>query len=268
VASTDDVITIRLEPIGGSKKNVGFEALIAELQAVHGTLVRADKLTTGKQTTRYDVDDLTMNSPARIAIAPRSLDRKVDRRDAVVGEWASGLVEIGQGTAPEKFDRPMLEKVREIASGVRKRRVRTVIEYREHVVRIDHLFERRIVAILDRTERMFGSIEGKLEAVNLHNQQNICAIYPKVGARKVMCHFSSDQRQKVMACLDHWVLATGMAEYQYRDAFPHRLELRDLDAMDLGEAPPSLHELRGIAPDATGDEATEDFVRRIRNGWH
>jgi hypothetical protein len=135
-------------------------------------------------------------------------------------------------------------------------------------VRVDHIFERRIAQILDRTEKMFGSIEGRLEALNLHNGQNICSIYPRVGARKVVCHFSDGQRRDVLAAIDQHVLATGMVEYQYRDAFPHSMELRNIEVLPQGEAPPSLHELRGIAPNATGDESSEDFVRRIRDEWH
>jgi hypothetical protein len=123
VPSKDDVITIRMEPIGGGKRNVGFEALIAELQAVHGTLVRADRLrSSGRQTTRYDVVNLPMNSPANIALAPRPLDRKADHRVAVVRDWVEGLASIGRGTAPPAFDRPMLEKVHELAAGIRKKR--------------------------------------------------------------------------------------------------------------------------------------------------
>ena len=264
----DDTITVRIVPLG-TRRRVSFDAFISELQAIHGALVRTDKLVTNGQTsTRYDIVDLSMNSPARVVLGPRSIDRQRDRRQHVVGTFFGGLNEIREGRSPEQFDRPMLEKVREIASSVSKRRMRTQIEYKGNTVEINHIFERRIIAILEQTEEMFGSVEGRLEAINLHNRTNVFSVYPMVGAKKVSCHFGEDNREKVKGAIDKYVIVTGMAQYQYRDRFPHSIEVRDVEPIeDTGDRIPRMEEIRGIAPDATGDVDSVEFVRKMRDGW-
>ena len=109
----DDLITVRIEPIGGAKRNVGFETFVAELQAIHGALVRADRLISGGKTTRYEIVGLSMNSPANVVLFPQPLDKKTDRRERVVSGFFNGLAAIRKGNAPAEFDRPMLEKIRE-----------------------------------------------------------------------------------------------------------------------------------------------------------
>ena len=262
-------ITVRILPLG-TKRMVGFDAFISELQAIHGALIRTDKLVSdGHATTRYEVVDLSMNSPARVVLGARAIDRKHDRTKPVVSAFIRGLSEIREGRAPASFDRPMLEKVREIASSVSKKRARTQIEYQGTTVEINHIFERRIVTILEQTEEMFGSVEGQLEALNLHNRKNVFAIYPTAGARKVLCHFDNGQRETVKAAIDKYVLVTGMAQYQYLDRFPYSMEVRNItpiEGEEVGTAP-RMEELRGIAPDATGDLDSVEFVRQIRDGW-
>ncbi len=264
-----ELITVRIEPFGGAKKRVDFSVFLAELQAVHGALVRSDKImSNGQTTTRYEVAELSTNSPATVKLAPVSLDQKHDVAAERVDRFLSNLAAIRSGgVAPAEYDRPMLEKISEMASGVRKKRAKMTISYANCSVEINYIFERRIIKLLEQTENMFGSIEGKLEALNFHNGQNVCAVYPIAGARKIICHFSDAHRSRIKSAIDRYVVVTGMVEYQYRDEFPHRIEVRDIDPIDDSGPFPSLHELRGIAPDATDELETDEFVRRMRDGW-
>jgi hypothetical protein len=40
-----------------------------------------------------------------------------------------------------------------------------------------------------------------------------------------------------------------------------------IDVLDDWEDQPSFTEILGIAPDATGGVACEEFVRKVRHGW-
>jgi len=254
--------------MGGKDRRIGLDSLVAELQAIHGALVREDRLLSGgKVTTRYEIADLSMNSPPRIVLDPRPVDRKTDRRHIVVGGFVAGLQSVGRGETPDYYDRPMLEKVREIASGVSRRRVRTEIGYQQASAEINHIFERRIVSILSRAERAFGTVEGRMEALNLHASSNLCAIYPIAGPRKVVCHFPDHLRDQVKDGIDKFVSVTGMMSYAFRDRFPRYIEARNLNILDDREDLPTLDELRGIARDAFGDEDSADLVNQVRDGW-
>jgi hypothetical protein len=267
-AKADHKLLIRLVPMGGKDRRIGLEALVSGLQAIHGALVRGDRLLSGGRiTTRYEIADLSTNSPPRIVLDPRPLDRKTDRREAVVGGFLAGLQSVGRGAAPEYYDRPMLEKVREIASGVSRRRIRTEIGYQSASAEINHIFERRILSILDQSEKSFGSIEGRMEALNLHAGSNLCAIYPIAGAKKITCHFPEHLRDDIKAGIDKSVLVTGTLSYAFKDRFPRHIEARNVQIVDEQQGFPSLDELRGIAKNAFGDEDSVDLVSQVRDGW-
>lgn len=264
----DDLIQIRISPVGSRKKYLGLEAFVAELQAIHGALVRLDRLMSGgRPTTRYNVVDLSMNSPACMALAPMAVDKKVDKREAVVGGFFDGLHSIRQGETPAEFDRPMLEKVREIASGVSKRRVKTELEFRAKKVEINRVFERRITNILGQTEVNFGSVDGRLEALNIHSENNVFVIFPAAGARKVTCYFQPDMKETVLGAIDKFVTVSGYLEYYWKDRHPFRVRVRNIDVHEFSGPWPKLDELRGVARDILPDMDSLDFVEQVRDGW-
>ncbi len=264
----DHNITLRIIPMGSRTRRVGFDTFVSELQAIYVALVRADRLfSSGQTTTRYEIADLSMNSPARIVVAPLALDRKTDRRGRVLSGFVGGLQSIRAGQAPGEFDLPMLEKVREIAIGVSKRRVQTEITYQGQVVEINHIFERRITEILGRTEKVFTTIEGRMEALNLHAGSNLFAVYPLRGSAKVICHFPIELRARAKSAIDTFVIVSGTAEYGFKADYPRRMEVRDLELLDEQGGFPRLEELRGIARDATGDMDSAEFVEQVRDVW-
>ena len=135
-----------------------------------------------------------------------------------------------------------------------------------------HLFDclRRAVAInviLAPEETSLGYVEGRLEAINLHDDANVFYIYPIVGPTKIRCGFPSELRDEAVRALDHEVRVQGTLCYKSRASFPYRIDAEALTVIPDESELPSLMDLRGIAPNATDGLPSEEFVRRVRDEW-
>ena len=112
-----------------------------------------------------------------------------------------------------------------------------------------------------------GSIEGMLEQINLHDGANIFHIYPDVGPRKVTCHFPARLIDDAVAAVGRRVEIFGTLKYRAGASFPHQVSVTDIEAYPPEDELPDWDDIRGRAPDATGDLSSEAFVRELRDGW-
>lgn len=110
-----------------------------------------------------------------------------------------------------------------------------------------------------------GSISGMLELINIHASANTFRIYPIVGPKKVDCHFNKDKLDKAISGINHYVDVSGSLRRKSKDKFPYAMDVIEIEIYPDERELPSIFDLRGIAPNATGDIKSEDFVRRIRD---
>ena len=110
-----------------------------------------------------------------------------------------------------------------------------------------------------------GSMSGLLEAINIHDSTNKFTIYPLAGAKKIVCHFSSDKMQEAIDAINQHVCVQGSFKYRSKALFPHEVEVKEIEVLPPDSELPSLSSLRGLAPNATGDKDSVAFVREIRD---
>lgn len=106
---------------------------------------------------------------------------------------------------------------------------------------------------------MMDSVNGFLR---LENQ--IIFLYPIIDGEKISCH-SSDifLRTKLLEGIDRYVNIEG--EFDYHNS----VQVTDIEIYPNEEELPTLFDLRGVAPNATGNLSSEDFVRKNRNeNWN
>jgi hypothetical protein len=137
-------ITLTIEAERG-RRNIPFGTFLAELQAVHEALTHADRLRAGAPTIAYEVADLSKNSPATVTLQAKPINRKVDFRREVLSTFFSGLQEIQErGHAPSYFDRPMLEKVKQLTTQAGKRRLKTTITASGYEIALNRRLDEKI----------------------------------------------------------------------------------------------------------------------------
>jgi hypothetical protein len=71
----------------------------------------------------------------------------------------------------------------------------------------------------------------------------------------------------VRQALDRFITVKGRLRYKTWDKHPYAISVSPgkIDIHEKDSDLPDIEELRGIAPDATGEMASEDFVRVIRD---
>jgi hypothetical protein len=126
---------------------------------------------------------------------------------------------------------------------------------------------RRISDFLADQEECMTTVEGMLERVNVHGNANEFTIYPSVGASRIKCRLPEELTEKGIAAIRRRVAVSGLAKYRKFAQFPHEIRAEFLDVYSSPEDLPTFDDLLGLAPDATGDLSSEDFVREVRNGW-
>lgn len=118
--------------------------------------------------------------------------------------------------------------------------------------------------VIGPDELVLGSVNGVLEAINIHNTLRF-NVYPLVGPKKVVCSFPASMKSDVIAAIDRYVSVSGTLRYKHWSDFPHAMEAQSIDVFKEDRELPTLADLRGIAPEATGDLMSEDFIEAIRD---
>ncbi len=138
----------------------------------------------------------------------------------------------------------------------------------ERVYKLDGRFRNNLREARHAEEKVISTIDGKLEQINIHNNANTFRIYTTLPHMpSVACKFPKELIGKVQDALGAFVSVWGECIYRPDAAFPYKIDVREMTPLPPSEELPSLRDLFGIAPDATGDKTSEQFVRELRDAW-
>ena len=136
------------------------------------------------------------------------------------------------------------------------------------VYKLDDRFREKLGNARRLEEKVISTIDGKLEQINIHNNANTFRIYPSLPiASSVNCKFPQELLEHVQGALGSFVSVSGECFYRPDSAFPYKINVREMRVLPPSSELPSLSELRGIAPEATGGKSSEQFIRDIRDEW-
>ena len=136
------------------------------------------------------------------------------------------------------------------------------------VYKLDDQFREKLGNARRLEEKVISTIDGKLEQINIHNNANTFRIYPSLpAASSISCKFSRELLEHVQGALGSFVSVSGECFYRPDSAFPYKINVREMELLPPTEELPTLSGLFGIAPNATGDKTSEQFVREMRDKW-
>jgi hypothetical protein len=267
-------ITVRVEGVPKDGGDVRFSDFIKQLEAVRTALRHTERLVLKDEETEhnsvyYRVVDLRRTSPATVVLEAVVSDpsQSADMPNRVVGKFFSSLGYIREhGRIPEDFDLAAIEAYRDLGAGLKRNVAAIAIENGEHKFPIDREYEECVIKAIGPDELADGSIAGRLEKVNLHNTSRF-EIFPAIGPQKVICDFEPELRAQVKAGLDQNIRVYGRLRYKHWDKFPYAINASTMEVYPDEDRLPSLFDLRGIAPQATGEMSTEQFIHSIRDVW-
>ncbi|MEE9163002.1 MAG: hypothetical protein V3U35_08565, partial [Candidatus Neomarinimicrobiota bacterium] len=65
--------------------------------------------------------------------------------------------------------------------------------------------------------------------------------------------------------VNRYLKVTGRVKYHQKSIYPYAVNVDKIEVFPHEEALPTLYDLRGIAPNATGDLSSEEFIRKLRD---
>lgn len=138
----------------------------------------------------------------------------------------------------------------------------------ERAYSLDDEFRDRLSNARRVEERVVSTIDGRLEQINIHENANTFRIYISLpDFSYVNCEFQQNLFEKVQSSLGAFVSVSGECYYHPDAAFPYKMSVREMEILPPAGELPSLGDLYGIAPGATGDKSSEQFVRELRDKW-
>ncbi len=238
------------------------------LQALHQTDSHLSKVDFAS--TYYQVIDLRHSSPAFVAIRAHPVQNMADQSSTILSTFFNEFSAIEHTKqVPQYIERSLLESFRNVVLPLGKQKVSDLtVLYQEQSLQLSASTMHYLDAVLaEEAMDEEGSISGMLEEINIHAGTNSFRIYPKIGPRKVICHFPKHLMDQAINSINRHVNIYGKLKYKARERFPYEVVVFDIEVYPPDEELPTLDDLRGIAPNATQGVSSEEFIRNIRVEW-
>jgi len=266
--ATEDRITLVIEGLPEDEGQVRFGTFMSQLQSLASTLTRLDReANEGKHVTDYRIAELSYSSPVRVVIEPTSRALTPYPGRKIVASLGRVAHALENGEDLSQLDADLLEDIRNLARPVGKTVKNTTLIFNDHVLDLTPIIAAKVDRALAVDEECEGSVEGMLEQINIHLGANTFHIYPEVGPRKLTCRFPSRLHDDAISAVGRRVEIFGTLHYRIGATFPHQIAVAQIEVFPPDSELPNWDDLRGRAPDATGDLSSEAFVRELRSGW-
>ncbi len=252
-------LVFELQPRGEA---LTFRGLIEATESINRILRDVDYTITGNKIPhRWLVTKLSNPTPSM------TLEPMLDEI-GLVDLTARGLEAItGEdplSSPPEGFSEYALDdlrKTKRLFNGFYDMRAIVVKRNAVPIARIADDISRKVDRVYRGGYSLLGSLEGKLEAVNLHGKAPTTTIWERISGKPVRVHLSQDLRSQAKDLLEHRVLVSGRIKYFANGAARSIVDLKEIRDLDR---PYRLRAEYGSIPDLTGDLTTEDFLKAMR----
>ncbi len=262
----DGRITLILEGVPEAEGRIRFNTFLTELQSLSAALGKISRdASDGRPAAVFNVVELSYNSPMRVVIAPAPGNEHI--ASLVLLRFETVADAVTSEKRLDSFDAELLEDLRSLAKPVGKQLKYATVLVNDVQYEMDEDVTKRVDTALEVDEECVGFIEGRLEKINIHDDANTFHIYPDVGPKKVACHFPNSLKDDAIFAVGRRVEVTGVLKYRQGASFAHAIAVTALDPFPPDDELPTWEDLRGRAPDATGELSSEAFVRELRNGW-
>lgn len=260
-----ETLTVSIVPDDGG---VTFDALYRAVEDLRRLVLDVDGAVTqrpGRQRARrWYVDHITSSNPA---ITLRPATDGTDSGDRTVKAIVGGVkwISAGQQDAPPPyFSERELEDLREIkrlrANGVSRLEFRSDGQSDSPASLVPSLIEEQVSLILRSGDAEYGSLEGILDALNLHRTRTL-TIWEGITGLAVRASFPEEFENTVREMLRHRVRITGLVNY-FADGRPRRItEFTSIEDMQLASGSRATF---GSIPDLTGGRGAIEHLRIVR----
>lgn len=266
--ATQDNITLIIEGLPEDEGQVRLGVFMSQLQSLSATIGKLDRdANDGKAATEYRIAELSYKSPVRVTLEPKARPKQPYAGHAIIESLGRVTHALENGDDLSGLDAELLQDIRALATPVGKTVKSVTLIFNDHTFDLTPKTASKIETALAVDDECEGSVEGMLEQINIHDGANTFHIYPEVGARKLTCHFPSRLYDDAVSAVGRRVEIFGTLRYRLGANYPHQIYVSGIEIFPSDSELPDWEDLRGRAPDATGELSSEAFVRELRDGW-
>lgn len=223
---------------------------------------------------QWFMNDLSSNGKLRLEIYSQRIELKrkklPDVAERVTQSFVTGFRALEQeGRSPAYLTEFGMHRAESLTGVIGHDGTQAVIASdvsTQQEVEITKQSAANIKRLLPEAHKSYGSIEGKLEAINIHRGEYFI-VYEAISGKGVTCRFPKlGLTPKAKDHLGERVQVSGLLSRNEKGEpvritidKPERFKIFGSDLQIL-----SLKNLGGSDPNFTGDMSTEDFIRSIR----
>ena len=261
----DHRITLRLSNAELEGAPIRLTDVVGELEAIGKVLRRTQRsLSSISESLDWRVVEISYDSPLTVSIEPAAEPGYGAFAVRVVARFFDLAERIETGDY-EGINGAVLRDFRDLATPVDGGRIDVEVLNGSRDFHIRQGLGHAIQAVLAPETTALGNIKGQLEYINLHGQTNVFRVYPFIGPSYVECGFQESLSADAKRAIGRVVRVFGRLHYRDVDDFVHRVDVREIELIPFDSDLPSLMDIQGIAPEATGPMSSEDFVRSVRS---
>ena len=250
----DDKLSIVIHPLQGDGTNLAVSSLTTSVDALR-------KVASKFRCRDMRIINLSSNSPVTLTVA--------DAMPEVpsLAMFFTGLKDFRDtGEIPAAWSRSIIDGVRDLLDPVGKSVARLSLSTEEKKLEIDTKYKVDFENKIQADFSSVGTVDGMLEAVNIHGKKNTVALYPTIGNNKIILEFDDQHLEKIKQLIGFYVEISGEMIYRWRDKYPYSGVISSIEHIN-DEGLPNFKELFGMAPNATKGVPAEDFIAGIRSEW-
>lgn len=263
-SSTAERLTVTVHGPASAGGNVDASVYARFLTDFLVTVRRVESLVRpeGQEPVRFQVAEMHTSAPS-FAMSPVTAWPEQGTR--VISAYMQTVEDLEErGSHPPYIDAPTLQSFRKLATYIGDGLGGIAIAGRATTVSVTRRLERAVNRLLGMVLKTRGSFTGRLENINAHGGLR-CRIYPRTGPSYVECRFPPDLLTQIAAGLKRQVTVSGTLYYLGFRAFPHRIDAEQVVVHPTEDGLPTIWDLWGLAPDVTGGERAEEYVRGLRD---
>lgn len=266
------VIRLHMEGVDELDGDVRLGSFIDKLAALKAALSETDHLVTGQNNAHVDflVSELSHSSPAMVGLrgVPTS-NGDIDSPSNVIFRFLEYLKKIQDRTIEaDSANAKLFGHIRKLVAGAGERFHRLWIDGPG----IDSISLGADIALalddaLPDVRREIGTVKGIIKRYSGVGRQPYFKMIPPIGGVEIKCLFTTEMLADAASAVEHCATVEGELKYYEDDFWPHEVKVRTISVHPADERLPTLQGIAGIAPMATGELSSEEFVRALRNGW-
>ena len=271
----DNSITLSVEGLESEGGHVRLDEFLKQLDNLLLTLNGIDRIVgeTASPTLYYRVIKASHNSPLTFTFEPvvkPTVKLKIPRQEHIHSRHERFFTEIdairaNKPVSPE-IDESILEHLSGLASGLGSTFKAATISNGAARVEVDKVLEMGIRRLLNEDDVSYGTAEGTLDALNIHDTNRRFWIYPQLGPRRIRCDFLPGEKDRLREAVGNYVRVEGVKYFRANNPFPVRIAVREFKILTNDEGV-SLIQIGGAAEKATHGIGAVEFVRTIRDEW-